>query len=217
MIPLAHHSSAKLRDADRASVVALPIPATDAGLVHALRAGHRAAAAALFDRYSDHVERVLIRVLGPDQELDDLLQDVFVAALESVGRLEDPGALKAWLAKIAVFLARGRIRRRTRWRFIRPLPLEELVDKQVEWPRTELSAALRETYAVLDQLPTDERIAFALRFVQGMDLTEVAAACSVSLATIKRRLRRARTRFVQLASERPTLAEWIAGGTRWNP
>ncbi|HEX9620946.1 MAG TPA: RNA polymerase sigma factor, partial [Polyangiaceae bacterium] len=155
-------------------------------------------------------------VLGPDPDLEDLVQDVFVAALESITHLADPNALKAWLSKIAVFTARGRIRRRQRWRFLRFVPVEDLHDKLTEWPRLEVSAALQSTYRVLGQLPADERIAFSLRFVEGMELTEVAAACSVSLATIKRRLNRAQSGFVRLARDCPALTEWLGGGSRWN-
>ena len=57
--------------------------------------------------------------------------------------------------------------------------------------------------------------AFALRFVDGMELTEVAAACETSLATIKRRLARAGARFEAAARRQPVLEEWLEGGTRW--
>ena len=49
---------------------------------------------------------------------------------------------------------------------------------------------------------------FQRTFQEGMDLVEVAAACRVSLATIKRRLTRAEARFVELARQEPSLTEW---------
>jgi RNA polymerase sigma-70 factor (ECF subfamily) len=192
-----------------AGVVRLPVPEGDVGLVAALRAGRPEATGVLFDRYARHVQRVLARVLGPDPELNDLLQDVFVAALESVDRLEEARALRGWLTSIAVFTARARIRRRVRWRFLRVLPSEEIPEPAAVMAPPETSEALRCSYEVLAQLPPDERIAFALRFIDGMELTEVAASCRVSLATIKRRLRRARERFASLAREHRVLAEWL--------
>jgi RNA polymerase sigma-70 factor (ECF subfamily) len=48
-----------------------------------------------------------------------------------------------------------------------------------------------------------------------MQLTEVAAACRVSLATIKRRLARAEKRFVEAAKDHPALRERLAHGGRW--
>ena len=73
------------------------------------------------------------------------------------------------------------------------------------------SQALHATYRLLSTLQPDEQIAFALRFIDGMELTEVAAACDVSLATIKRRLARAEARFSELARSEPALVEWIGG------
>lgn len=197
-------------------VLELPIPDSDAGLVAALRSGRQSAKAALFDRYGRHVERVLTRVLGPDPDIPDLLQDVFVSALESIDRLTDPNSLKPWLSRIAVFTARGRIRRRVRWRFIRNDPFDdEAAEVPAHLASAEVSEALRATYNALKQLPPDERIAFALRFIDGMELTEVAQASGVSLATIKRRLAKAQRRFVDVAKRDPSLQEWLVRGARW--
>jgi RNA polymerase sigma-70 factor (ECF subfamily) len=212
-----HSPQAQLAEhlAHRRGVLELPVPDSDAGLVAALRAGRQSAKAALFDRYGRHVHRVLSRVLGPDPDIPDLLQDVFVSALESIDRLTDPNALRAWLSRIAVFTARGRIRRRVRWRFVRNEPLEELSKVEAHSASVEVSEALRTSYRVLGQLPPDERIAFALRFIDGMELTEVAEACDVSLATIKRRLVKAQRRFVEIARREPSLQEWLVRGARW--
>ena len=65
---------------------------------------------------------------------------------------------------------------------------------------------------MLDKLPADERIAFALRFINEMELVEVADACQVSLATAKRRLARARKKFTTMALTYPELADWVLGG-----
>jgi RNA polymerase sigma-70 factor (ECF subfamily) len=178
-------------------------------LVRALRAGDARAGAALFDRYGVHVRRVLARVLGPDPELSDLLQDVFVAALTSLHSIEDPSALKAWLTRTAVFTARGRIRRRSRWRFLRFVPDDELPEPPVPALDVEGNEALVAVYRVLKSLPADERIAFALRVIEGMELTAVASACGVSLSTIKRRLSGAQQRFDELSGREPVLKAWV--------
>ncbi len=192
-----------------AHVIPLRQGESDVALVLALRAGEAHAGAALFDRYGLHVRRVLARVLGPDPELSDLLQDVFVAALSSLHSLEDPAALKAWLTRMAVFLARGRIRRRARWRFLRFVSDDELPDVPTPGLDVDGSEAVAAVYRVLRALPADERIAFALRMLDGMELTAVATACGVSLSTIKRRLATAQRRFNDLSRREPTLVEWV--------
>jgi RNA polymerase sigma-70 factor (ECF subfamily) len=193
-------------------VIELPIPVSNAALVAALKSGRVEARKVLFDRYSDEIERLLYRVLGPDPELVDLLQDVFVAALTSIHQLRDPHALAGWLRGIAVRKARKCILKRQRWRFIQLSPPSELPEAEALVPPAEVSEALRCTYVVLNRLPADERVAFALRFIEGMELSHVAEACGVSLATIKRRLSRAQASFTKLAAEQPALAEWLEPG-----
>lgn len=194
----------------RKSQPELPAPGSDEVLVLALRARHADAGTQLFDRYAPHVRRVLTRVMGPDAEIRDLVHDVFVTAFESVDRLIDPKALKAWLTQIAVFTARARIRRRVRGRILRFLPFSELPEPELPPSDFEASEAMQAVYRVLERLETDQRIAFALRFMAGMDLTEVAASCGVSLATIKRRLARAQGNFTRGAGREPALVEWLA-------
>jgi RNA polymerase sigma-70 factor (ECF subfamily) len=193
----------------RRSAPELPAPESDELLVFSLRARHPDAGTQLFDRYAPHVRRVLVRVMGPDSEILDLVHDVFVTALESVHRLVDPKALRAWLTQIAVFTARARIRRRVRGRILRFLPFSELPEPELPPADFEASQAMQAVYRVLGGLDTDQRIAFALRFVAGMELTEVAASCGVSLATIKRRLARAQISFGNAARHEPALTEWL--------
>jgi RNA polymerase sigma-70 factor (ECF subfamily) len=200
----------------RASVVHLPVPEGDAALVEALRRDRPGARAALFDRYAAHVRRVLVRVLGLDSEIPDLVHDVFVTALEGIDRLEDGAALRGYLTSIAVYSARGLIRKRSRRRILSFLEPEQMDRFASVGATDELHEAVRALYDVLGAMPADERIAFALRFIEGMELPEIAAACRVSRATVSRRLSRAQRAFVERATRHPALAEWLSGGTRWN-
>jgi RNA polymerase sigma-70 factor (ECF subfamily) len=184
----------------------------DAALVAGLRQRAVAAPAALFQRYGRDVQRVLGRILGVDAELPDLVQDVFLRALEGIDRLEDPAKLRAWLISTAVYAGREQIRRRSRRWWPRLLPRERLPEVAAEPADLAAREALRITYLLLDKLPPDDRVAFALHTFDGMELTEVASACGVSLATIKRRIARGRERFLALASVHPALRDWIDGG-----
>jgi RNA polymerase sigma-70 factor (ECF subfamily) len=156
------------------------------------------------------VERVLFRILGPDAELEDLMHDVFVVALTALDQLRDPNALRAWVVSIAVRKAKKLIHRRTRWRFIRSVAPSDLPDREAPTASTEVSEALRSTYRVLERLPADERVVFALRHIDGMRLAAIAEACGISLATTKRRLTRAHDRFVDLARGSDVLSAWLA-------
>lgn len=204
-----------------ATVVRLPVPArpsgapSDEAIVRALQAGERWAAAALLDRYSGMVERLLRRVLGHDQEIEDLVQEALMAVLTSINQVRDGAAVKGWVAQIAIHTAHRAIRKRRlqRWMLFWLPRQPEGVETPVG-PRD----ALRRVYAALEELPADERVPFALRFLDEMPLEDVAAACGVSLATIKRRLGRAERKFLAIARRDGVLAACVEEGDRWaNP
>jgi RNA polymerase sigma-70 factor (ECF subfamily) len=198
------------------AVIPLPVADGDEALVASLRAEHPAARAALFDRHGRHVRRVLVRVLGLDQDVPDLLHDVFLTALTTIGSLEDPRALRAWLTSIAVHHARSLIRKRSRRSILRFVAPEELDRQLAPEAGMEHHEAIRALYRVLDRMPADERIVWALRFIDGMDLYEVADACQISRATVSRRLKRAEELFVAHARTHDVLAEWVERSSRWS-
>ena len=187
----------------------------DARLVERLREGDPKAPAALFDRFGPLVNAVLYRVLGGGADHDDRVQETFLEALRALPTLRDEGALRAWITTIAVRVARAELRRRRVRRFLRladeDLPEPPCVDDHGA------REALRATWRILETLPTDERLAFTLRFIHGEELTVVAEACGCSLATVKRWLARAEQRFVAQAVQHPELARRLTLGGRWSP
>ena len=197
----------------------MPTPLTfvgdDAALVEALRAGHPGAAATLYDRYAVRVRLTLRSILGPDNDIPDLLQEVFIRALDGMDKLRDTERLGGWLMGIAVFVAHAQIRLRSRRRWLGLFSPERTRPRQLEQPSSDARRALGEVYDVLDELPVDQRMAFVLRHLHGTSLGEAADACETSLATFKRRLARAERRFLEAVRERPRLAHWLEEGTRW--
>jgi RNA polymerase sigma-70 factor (ECF subfamily) len=186
--------------------------ADDAAVARAASSGSLAGRAQVYDRYARHVRGVLVRLLGVDSELDDLIQEVFVEVLDSLPRLQDPTRLKAYLTAITVHVARARIRRATRHRWLTFWAPENLPELPAPEADETLREAMRATYAILHGLPTEERIAFTLRYLQGMELVELADACGVSLSTCKRRMRAAERRFMARARGNPALRSWVGGG-----
>jgi RNA polymerase sigma-70 factor (ECF subfamily) len=191
----------------------------DAALVEGVRAGNPVALREFHDRFARSVQRILWGVLGPDRELADLHHDVFVRALHSIERLEDPASLSGWMSAVAVHTARACLEKRiSRRRWSSPLDPDVAAERSGHDPGARLDAreALRAIHAVLDQLSVPDRIAFSLRYIEGLELSDVARACEVSLATIKRRLARAEARFAELAQRSPVLRDCLEkGASAW--
>ncbi len=188
----------------------------DEALVESLRSGDPDAPARFFDAYGRYVERLLVRVLGPDPDVEDLLHDVFAEALGTIDRLRDPARLKGWLTRMTVFIARGMLRRRRRQGWLSFLPEEELPPNPSSSTPPETRDLLVRVFAVLHRLRPNHRIAFSLRYIEGMTLPEAAEASGVSLATFKRWLKASDLAFMNGAQRTDqALYEELLNTPRW--
>jgi RNA polymerase sigma-70 factor (ECF subfamily) len=184
-------------------------------LVAGLREGRAWAQRALLEDHTGLVERVLVRILGRFRDLDDLTQEVFLRVLDRVDEIREPAALRGFVASVAVFVAREAIRSKRRRRWLVFLAPADQPEPEATGIDEEARAALAELYQVLDRMDDDVRVAFSLRYLEGMEVVEVAQACGVSLSTIKRRLRDGEATMAELAVTRPTLHRFIEEGGRW--
>jgi RNA polymerase sigma-70 factor (ECF subfamily) len=165
--------------------------ASDEELVRRLVAGDPWAQEALYRKHFRAVFVTALRLLASRAEAEDVAQDAFLVAFRDIGAIREPGAIGAWLLKIAVRQVHRRLRRR---RMLRALGFVvglddgtlELLAEEDAGP--ELRAELGRLDRVLCELPSAQRIAWMLRRVNGHSLDEVAAACDCSLATAKRRI-----------------------------
>lgn len=182
-------------------------PAGDCALYEGLLKQQPSAVAALYDRYSGLVERLLVRALGSVQDLEDLTQETFITVVRRCPTLRDPDALRSFIVSIVLRVARNERRKRAIRRFV---GLEDSVELPVTSPHDAvLSQGIRHLYAALDRLDQNSRNAFLLRHVQGCDLAETAAGCGCSLATVKRWLARAEKRFQAIAYTDPVLRDFL--------
>src|SRR5687767_12043933 len=73
----------------------------------------------LFRTYSSYVAAIAMRLLGRNEDVDDIVQDVFLSAWKGAANLRDPGAMKGWLATVTVRTARRRLKMRRVKMFLR--------------------------------------------------------------------------------------------------
>src|SRR5690348_13558322 len=69
----------------------------------------------IFERYSHYVATIAFRLLGRNDEVDDVVQDVFLQVHRRLSTIR-PDAVKGWLAVVTVRATRRRLRRRWLWR-----------------------------------------------------------------------------------------------------
>ena len=176
---------------------ALREPAPDAlrleRLVAAARTGDGRAEEALYRLHAADVLRLATRLLRSRQEAEDVAQDAFLAALRDLPQLREGAAFRGWLMQITVRLVHRRFRAR-KWRQIFGLRCGE-DDARLAQLASGADASERAELALLDAAldaaaPSD-KLLWMLRHVEGWALDEIAAQCSISLATVKRRIARA--------------------------
>lgn len=171
---------------------------TVADLVRAAQVGDRAASGELFERYQSMVLSVAYRRLGDYVDAQELVQEVFVQALQKLGQLRTPECFGSWLRSITVRMAINRMVRGDRAVSTEPVTLEATVsinetpeDRAISVERAQV---VREGIARLREMDRDTLIAF---YVRGQSLIEMSEAFNAPIGTIKRRLHVARQRLAK--------------------
>lgn len=166
----------------------------DAQLVALGCKGEVQAMEVLYRRYASFAIHLATRIEGSSRDVEDIVHDAFLKAFQRLNDLSDRGAFKSWLGAIVVHAVRSRMRRGRLMNLLgigrksEPVDLDALTSPEAS-PHTR--AQIAQIYALLRTLPTDDRIAWTLRAVEGHDLESVAKLTSCSLATVKRRISRA--------------------------
>jgi len=171
---------------------------TVADLVRAAQNDDRAAAGELYERYQNMVLSVAYRRLGDYVDAQELVQEVFVQALQKLGQLRTPECFGSWLRSITVRMAINRMVRGDRAISTEPVTLEATI-QTTETPEdraisVERAQAVRDGINRLRDMDRDTLIAF---YVRGQSLIEMSEAFNAPIGTIKRRLHVARQRLAK--------------------
>lgn len=145
----------------------------------------------LYSLYSRYVAAIGLRLMGRDADVDDLVQDVFLDAVRGLGTLRDPEAIRGWLATLTVRTARRRIRYNRVRRIFSSGESEDYSDLVDLSATPEQRLLISRCYQALNKVPTNQRLAWVLRHVEGEPLAVVAERCECSLASAKRYIEKA--------------------------
>ncbi|MDP9151443.1 MAG: RNA polymerase sigma factor [Myxococcota bacterium] len=214
----APESFATARSLELVPSVAPPPPSTtrlvingetsDEELALAACGGDPRAPVAIWRRYGVQVRSKLLRWTG-FHDVDDHVQEVFSRLFEQLPRLRQPSALRSFLIGITLRVACTELRRRRRWRL--RLTATGEVPEVADYDGDDGAAreALTRFEGILGKLAPRTRRVFVLRYVEKLELVDVAAAMHISLATAKRHLARASSRVFAMVKREPALAEYI--------
>lgn len=181
----------------------------DVEIVRAVRAGDRRACFALWSRYAALVQRLVRRFLGPGPDYPDVCQEVFLRVFKRLHELRNPAALQGFVVSVTLGVARNEARRRRIRSIVGLVPEEAFPETPVFPGHGEAREATRALYAMLDKLSAEDRSLFIARFVEKMEVAEVASAHDMSLSTAKRRLSRLVERVNALVQSSPVLREYV--------
>ncbi len=145
----------------------------------AARRGDRRAFDRLYERYARMVHGILL-ARASENDVDDLLQEVFLTAYTRLSTLRDPGAFGSWLAMIARNRAMDSHRRARR--------TEELPEDLEGGDPSEAEA--REILDIVRGLPEAYRETLLMRLVEGMTGQEIAERAGLTPGSVRVNLHR---------------------------
>jgi RNA polymerase sigma-70 factor (ECF subfamily) len=159
----------------------------DSSLVLAAREGDRAAFGGLYARYARMVHGILLARV-PANDVDDLVQDVFLRALPRIGDLRDVTRFGPWLAAIT----RNRANDYHRQNRAVAAVTESLSEDEEDLPasRTAPDAEAAMILALVRSLSEAYREPLILRLVEGMTGPEIAARTGLTPGSVRVNLHR---------------------------
>jgi len=163
--------------------------------------GDEACVRRLFRVHSPKLHRQVARILGAaDPDVEDVVQQVFLAALDGAARFDGRSTVSTWLFGIAT--RRALDAARSRWRRQRWSRMAEAVGMGAAAPAPDRNlGALADADAILSRLSPEQRLVFVLHDVEGHTFAEIAGLTDIGISTLHGRLTSARKRIQQLAKE----------------
>ena len=158
---------------------ATPAQPLESQLVEAARHGDRMAFGRLYDKFAPMIHGLLLSRV-PYADVDDLVQEVFLQAMNRLASLRQVESFGPWLAAIA--------RNRARDHFRRSTDTVELPDDHAGAPHSQGEAL--EVLAVIRRLPEAYRETLILRLVEGMTGPEIAERTGLTHGSVRVNLHR---------------------------
>jgi len=162
---------------------------SDEYLIQQFRIGNSNAFNELYKRYLSNVYR-RVRTVIPEADVDDVTQEVFIAAYKSLGSFRGEAQFGTWLRTLTNRKVAEYYRKRNRKSEVPEMPLlDAIVHMEGGSPKLmEDRISLRNA---LNQISDSHREVILLRFVEGLQFNEIAELTGQNLEAVKSLFRRA--------------------------
>jgi len=177
-------------------------------LVEQFNRGDESAFDRIVEQYSSDIAALANRLLGWSGEVEDITQDIFLAAFLGLKKLRCECSLKTWLFTITVNKCRSyRYKRMLRWRRISQAADKAFLASAASTANmaTVDSETVESIRRAIQALPAKYREAVVLRYLQELPTDQISRILGISKNALQVRLNRARTRL------REDLAELTKG------
>ena len=162
-------------------------------LIARCREGDRSAFQRIYQLYSKSMYNVGYRIVGNEDDADDVLQEAFISAFDNLDHYRGDATFGAWLKRIVINRAINVLKRKK---------MEALPDDD-HWDVPEESNAepeydeltVERVKKAIQQLPDGYRSVLSLYLLEGYDHQEISAILGVSESTSKSQLNRAKNKL----------------------
>ena len=172
-------------------------------IVERCQAGDQEAYRLLFQETVSGVSRHLSLLLGPGNDVDDLIQLVYLNVFNALPHFRGQASFATWLFRITINVAHQEIRQRSRRKRISSAlaEVQRVSAPPLDTPEDQLHVQ-QQVYEVLDRLPLKKRETYILYVYEGYSLEEIADLLNSSVSTIGSRLQSARKEIVKILTSR---------------
>ncbi|MGX5820627.1 RNA polymerase sigma factor [Chitinophaga lutea] len=170
-------------------------------IIAQLKQGSEAAFRELVGQWQGMVYNTALGILQNPSDAEDVAQEVFMQAYESIGSFKGESQLSTWLYRITVTKCLDHLRRKSRkkrWAKVYSLfgAQNELLIDPPDFHHPGIQLADKERAALLfkaiGRLPDSQKAAFVLHKLEGLSAKEIAAALETSVSAVEGLLHRAR-------------------------
>ena len=179
-------------------------------LIEKLKQGDESAFKEIVEAWKNMVHNTALGILQNAEDAEDVTQEVFVQAYESIGSFKAESKLSTWLYRITVTKSLDHLRRKKRkkrFAYIQSLfgANNEIVIEKPDFNHPGVTLDNKERSALLfkniARLPENQKIAFTLHKLEGLSYQEISEVMKTSVSSVESLMHRAKNNLKKWLTE----------------